>query len=111
MPTAPLRPCSVPRCPEFAGPQGRCLQHAVQDEHQRHNFDLRRRYRTARWRMLRAIVLREQVMCCAECKRCTMDLEVHHIIKPGMDDALFWLRTNLQALCKPCHSARTARGE
>lgn len=35
--------------------------------------------------------------------------EVDHIIPHRGDPKLFWRRSNWQALCKTCHSAKTAR--
>jgi len=36
--------------------------------------------------------------------------EVDHIVPHRGDQALMWDEANWQALCKPCHSAKTARG-
>ena len=58
------------------------------------------------WRHLRAQVLHEQPLC-AHCKalgRVTAATEVDHLDNdPGNNH-----RNNLQGLCKPCHSRKTA---
>lgn len=60
----------------------------------------------ADWRRVRAEVLREQPWCpCG--KRAT---DVDHIQSfRGIADPLRLARSNLRALCHPCHMARTAR--
>ena len=37
--------------------------------------------------------------------------EVHHKVKHGGDEKLLYDWNNLRALCKPCHSKRTRKGE
>ena len=39
----------------------------------------------------------------------TASTTVDHIIPHKGDRKLFWDKTNWQALCKPCHDAKTAR--
>ena len=59
----------------------------------------------AAWRKLRGVVLREQPICRA-CQMAPAS-EVDHVLPKrdgGTDD-----RGNLQGLCKPCHSSKTAR--
>lgn len=51
---------------------------------------------------------------CADCLRVglvTAAAAVDHIIPHRGDKKLFWRRDNWQALCAPCHSAKTGRGE
>jgi 5-methylcytosine-specific restriction protein A len=51
---------------------------------------------------------------CVHCKaegRVEPANEVDHIIPHRGNKVLFWDRLNWQALCKPHHSAKTARGE
>lgn len=61
------------------------------------------------WRKLRQRVLNDQPLCehCLKENRITSATEVDHIIPlrhGGTNDI-----SNLQALCKPCHSRKTAR--
>lgn len=68
-------------------------------------------YNTSTWRSLRVLFLKEHPLCviCREAKRLTPATEVDHI-KPHKGDLnLFFEPSNLQPLCKPCHSRKTAR--
>jgi 5-methylcytosine-specific restriction protein A len=58
----------------------------------------------AEWRVIRAAVLRDEPAC----RRCGQPArDVDHIVPrdQGGDDT----RTNLQALCKPCHASKSVR--
>jgi len=48
---------------------------------------------------------------CASCGVIHYQLEVDHIVKHEGNPELFWNATNLQALCSPCHTRKTKRGE
>ena len=96
--------CRQPGCPALVR-SGYCPSHTQQA---RPNLALRRGYRTARWRRLRAQVLVESLYRCAQCDQVTIELEVDHVVKA--DAANFWDRANLQALCARCHLAKTRRG-
>ncbi len=52
-------------------------------------------------------------MTCAECRlagRVTLATEVDHIVAHKGDESLFWdFQDNVRALCKSCHSKKTAR--
>lgn len=67
----------------------------------------------AEWRRERARYLNEHPLCeeCRKQGRYTAATEVHHIRAHRGDQTLFWDRSNWQALCKACHSAKTRRGE
>lgn len=57
---------------------------------------------------------RELHPLCAECERCgrtTASEHVDHIVKLGDAPHLKYDEANLQALCRPCHNAKTRRGE
>lgn len=64
----------------------------------------------SRWRKVRGMVLAAQPLCvdCQAESRVTAASEVHHVVarRDGGTDAL----SNLMALCKSCHSRRTAQG-
>jgi 5-methylcytosine-specific restriction protein A len=98
--------CLQPGCPTIV-PRGRCPQHALEQEHQRPNLDIRRLYRTARWRRLKTTVLQETPFC--PCGR--LGSELDHVVPHRGDLQLFWSKDNVQMLCTSCHSAKTARGE
>lgn len=104
--------CAAPSCPVIVD-HGRCARHAVEQAHQRSNYELRRWYRTRRWFLLRAQVLAEQPycpLCVCEGVRipCT---DVDHVVRHDGQPDRFWDRHNLQGLCHAHHSAKTARGE
>jgi 5-methylcytosine-specific restriction enzyme A len=110
MPSRPPHLCAVPGCPQLATGR-RCRAHAVVAEQARPNYAHRRWYRIARWRALRARVLREQAYRCALCGYVTLDLDIDHIVKHDGDLRRFWDRANLQALCRTCHQRKTQRGD
>ena len=62
-------------------------------------------YLTPAWKALRKRVLQEQPICAA----CLMHRASHvdHIKAHRGDPALFWDRSNLQGLCRSCHSSKT----
>lgn len=109
MPTRPLRPCAWPGCGAITAK--RFCSHHEQEEYRRQ--DARRgssgaRGYGARWRKLRAAVLREEPFCreCGVKGVRVAATEVDHIIpKPLGTDA----RENLQSLCTSHHSAKTMR--
>ena len=72
----------------------------------------RKWYSSKRWSILRAKVLRETPLCVQNGKRggCgVFATEVDHITPHRGNPKLFWGRSNLQAMCRSCHSQKTAR--
>jgi 5-methylcytosine-specific restriction protein A len=71
----------------------------------------RQRYDGKRWREARASYLRRHPLCvdCMNNLRTTAATDVDHIIPHKGDKTLFFDEDNLQSLCHPCHSAKTAR--
>ena len=67
-------------------------------------------YHTARWRDLRSWHLGRNPLCadCAELGGVTAATDVDHIEPHRGDLAKFFDPRNLQSLCKPCHSRKTA---
>ncbi len=98
MPTRPPNNCLTPGCPELTT-SGHCTTH--QPRYPRSNL-----YNTRRWRTLRHSVLLEQPICTIEgCDRIATDVDHITALRNNGDP---WSRTNLTALCKPCHSRKTA---
>jgi len=103
--------CAQPGCPALVA-SGRCATHAI-------SRPLATRgaghvwYGSLRWRLLRATVLREQPFCrsCRAAGRQVLTAEIDHITKHDGDPRLFWERSNLQGLCKPCHTRKTTNGQ
>ena len=119
MPSLPMRPCLHPGCRETVK-GGYCAAHKRNEGRQRYQatraFERERgsssaRGYDARWKFARDAFLRRNPLCaaCERKGRVTPATEVDHI-EPHRGDALvFWDASNLQALCKPCHSRKTAR--
>lgn len=63
-------------------------------------------YRSPKWRRLRSQVLSEEPLCRA-CRN-AMPVHVDHIQPIVSRPDLAFVRSNLQALCAPCHSRKTA---
>ena len=105
MATAPKRRCIRPGCAQYAP----CSIHAAENDRQRGSASSRG-YDRAWWRV-RLAFLAEHPLCADCIPTLTPAIEVHHVRKVAdyPDRRLDW--DNLRALCKACHSARTARGE
>jgi 5-methylcytosine-specific restriction enzyme A len=96
----PTKLCLEPKCPESAIYRGRCRTHARAREAETHpNKGI---YGSKRWQILRRRVLFEQPLC--PCGQIATDVD--HI-RPIEQGGPIWDRANLQALCGPCHSAKT----
>lgn len=113
MPTRCARACATPGCAGEASIRGRCAPCAARAEQGRAEEAGRAWYNTTRWRILRALVLREaDYLCeCETCKaeeRATPANTADHIKPHRGDPRLFWDRANLQAMSAECHSAKTA---
>ena len=109
MPEAAPHFCTVPGCSVLTT-RTRCPTHMVDVEHARSNWGTRTWYRTPRWKALRARVLREQAYQCARCHVVGDPLDIDHLLPHKGNVDLFWLRENLHALCKRCHSRKTQQG-
>lgn len=104
--------CLEPGCPALV-PSGRCAKHqkavAVHyDRYKRGNYG--RPWRRRRMAFIQSDI--ERNVWCAECLRRGEKVvaeEVDHIVPHRGDQALRDDPNNLQSLCKPCHSAKTAR--
>lgn len=111
MPSKPKRPCSFPGCPKLT--HGRfCEEHAKLEARRYEKYDrdpaVRRRYGRA-WKRIRDRYIVAHPLC-EECKKrgkLTPAEEVHHVIPLSRGGT--HAESNLMALCKPCHSAITAR--
>ena len=112
MPNAPLKPCANRQCPELV-PIGttHCTAHRRADyqrkDSQRSDAELERRkvYQSARWRKVRSIVLNRDPLC-RSCRRAA-SRECDHVV-PVAQGGAEWDTDNMQGLCSPCHSRKTA---
>jgi 5-methylcytosine-specific restriction enzyme A len=110
MPYSPAKPCTRPGCGALTHERF-CQQHQREEyrrQDERRGSASARGY-DARWRRLRAMVLAREPLCrlCRATGRVVEAVEVDHIVRKraGGRDEL----DNLQPLCRPCHSAKTAR--
>lgn len=73
-------------------------------------IDFKKVYDSARWRRTRAAVLKRSPLClhCRMSGRAIPATQIDHIISLA-DGGAIWDRSNLQALCLPCHARKTAR--
>lgn len=98
-----------PTCPNPALAGGKCEDHARQadaDRNARRAKSLEV-YRSKRWRKLRALVLTERPYCQRDgCQAPATDVDHVRRIEDGGDP---WNPSNLQSLCHPHHSEKTAR--
>jgi 5-methylcytosine-specific restriction protein A len=113
VPRSAPRPCRSPGCIRMAGPGGYCADHV---RPRPGTFADRDRGSSAargygyRWRQLRAHVMARDGGLCQVCLLAGVvrpATDVDHIIRKaagGSDDP-----SNLQAICGPCHKAKTAR--
>jgi 5-methylcytosine-specific restriction enzyme A len=104
IPTAPLRPCSSPGCPNLVA-HGYCPTHRTGQ----HGNSRERGYDTA-WDKLRKVVRAEEPLCrmCLAVGMIEATRQVDHIVPfRGLDDPLRLDRSNLQGLCATCHGRKT----
>ena len=120
MGTQAPRPCKAPGCSGTVRGEARyCNRHADQEIEDRRLYDERRGTSASRgygskWQKRRKVFLALNPLCNDPDQRhegVTVAATVVDHIKPHKgDEALFWDPTNLQALCRRCHDAKTAKG-
>lgn len=116
MPDGALRQCAEPGCYELVE-DGKCDKHRRADYRHDNNrpgrADDRAFYSGPRWRRFRAGELAERPFCedCEDQGIVTASEELHHVKKRKDHPELAFDRKNTRALCTPCHSRRTQRGE
>lgn len=115
MPRSAPRPCTYPGCGVLTT-SGRCEAHrrAAKREHDARRGSSSERGYGGAWRRAREAFLRERPLCeCDECRAGQLRVRpatvVDHRIPHRGDQALFWDRSNWQAMAKECHDRKTAR--
>lgn len=101
--------CGEPGCGALV-PNGRCATHTPRDRYTRPVYAATHAwYGSLRWRLLRAEMLRAEPFCraCRADGHHVLTHDIDHITKHAGDPAKFWDRSNLQGLCKPCHTRKT----
>jgi 5-methylcytosine-specific restriction protein A len=119
MPTLPKKPCGFPMCPAVVEHGTRyCEQHQAADGRRRREQERLRGSAATRgydrlWQRFRLKILSERPLC-EDCQsadgRLTPATEVHHL-RALRDGGARLDAENVRALCKACHSKRTAAGE
>ena len=104
MPMAAKRPCNHPGCPALTS-DGWCPAHPKPKRQTRHEQGY-----TNRWARFSKVFRMAHPLCehCLVEGRTTASQEVDHILPHRGNQELFWSAENLQALCKACHSKKTA---
>ncbi len=94
-----------PYCGRHAAAHARVFRSAE------HRKEAARLYRTGQWQVLRRQLLTQQPFCteCMKAGKYTLANEVDHIVPHRNNERLFYDPSNLQPLCRPCHSTKTAR--
>jgi 5-methylcytosine-specific restriction protein A len=91
----------VPLCPNFS-PRGKhCAEHESERNAKRRSLETWRDY-GSEWQRTRAAVLAEEPTC-IKCGKAATDVDHIVPLKNGGTHA----RSNLQAMCKRCHSSKT----
>ncbi|HEV7251665.1 MAG TPA: HNH endonuclease signature motif containing protein [Mesorhizobium sp.] len=103
----PSLPPSICSCGRIVAARTRCACKALADRERKARFDQRRPSARARgydatWQKARAEFLTHNPTC----RFCGKPAIVVDHVKPHKgDQRLFWLKSNWQALCTPCHSS------
>lgn len=87
---------------------------AERDRNREARVEWRAWYRSPEWRRLRADVLLDAGYTCVICRQAHADqrkLVCDHKVPHRGDRDLFFLRSNLQCLCKTCHDGAKQRAE
>jgi 5-methylcytosine-specific restriction protein A len=111
MPHHAKHPCRAPGCAELTA-ERYCERHrrevAQRYEKYQRGYSPRVRYGRA-WEKIRNAYVERHPLCedCRRRGRLTPTREVHHIVPLSDGGTHAW--ANLRALCKPCHSAITAK--
>jgi 5-methylcytosine-specific restriction protein A len=100
--------CQEPGCGVLVS-AGRCPTHAPAPGR---GLEVHRWHGTARWRRLRADILRRDPFCraCRVEGRRTLTVDIDHIVRHEGDPVRFWDAGNLQGLCRICHGRKTRGG-
>jgi len=117
MPSRANRPCAAPRCPNLTQ-ERYCDEHQeMVKQHDQQRGTAHQRGYTWKWSKYSKRYLKhpDNVLCRLKLEGCTTLAEcVDHIVAVnGPNDPLFWDKTNHQAACIKCNSAKgrkTIRG-
>lgn len=103
-----LKPCRISSCTSLTR-SGYCENHKKDEKKHKESKNWRWLYNSKNWKRVRSKVLLVSPFC-VECSKDgikTVANEVDHIKPHRGNIELFQDLTNLQALCKSCHSRKT----
>jgi len=109
--------CQRAGCPALIREGTRCEKHRKSEMRERNEQEHRLIYKTARWKRLRMMKLRDASFCelADLCVQRTghpaVATVVDHIKSTAEFPELAYDWDNLRSCCKPCHDARTARDQ
>lgn len=111
MPQKLKKSCAIKSCPNVIAEGKYCnthKQYQANESRVKNSTERHRHEHTRRWQRLRLFYLRANPLCidCKKQDKIVPASEVHHIVpiaRGGTDD-----ESNLEALCKSCHSKKTA---
>jgi len=111
MPTKPKHPCNKPGCPQLTSSRF-CPEHTKQyskETDSRRGSRIERGY-TNSWVRYSRMYRMNNPLCvvCQREGRVVASEHVDHITPVEPTDPWFWDKDNHQALCKSCHSKKTA---
>ena len=106
MPTKLPRPCRNSLCSNTTNDKsGFCDKHKQKDYRTRDS-----RYNSKRWKLYITEYIAIYPVCSIrDCKNPSTEVDHKNIITPESMDYDFWNPGNHQALCKSCHSRKTAK--
>lgn len=107
MPYKQRKYCSVPGCNNYAVDKGYCEEHKPKINRVKLKYETW--YDKALWKKIRFNQLKKEPFCkyCLQKGLMVKATEVDHINPHKGDWNMFVDTTNLQSLCKQCHSAKT----
>lgn len=111
MPSAAFKPCYKAGCSALVSNGSYCDKHqTTKQDNDKQRGNANKRGYGHKWRKERLEYLSNNPLCvtCLSHGRVEPSREVDHIQVCKGDKALFWRRSNWQALCKSCHSRKTA---
>ena len=103
-----MRKCTYPGCNVLVR-AGRCAAHSTGRIER--DPEVKRLYNSPRWRVMRVAQLTKDPWCagCLEVSEYVLATDVDHVKPHSGDPVLFFDEFNLQSLCKPHHSSKTAK--
>lgn len=117
MPSSAPRACRIPGCAAYSCSDDNCLNKrqathkpkGAEGANDRGALSRSSAYNSSRWRKVRLAQISKQPLCqrCLSFDLVTIATDVDHQVPHRGDKKLMWSASNLQSLCKSCHSWKT----